>query len=181
MSCNALKNILGAFFSLHGVSYCVHMHNEKQVISTMQCDETHLRCLLFIAQMLVIACICITKNKLDMSCKALKHVLGVFFSLHRVSYCVHMHNEKQVLSIMQCNETHLRCFLLFAQRLVIACICITRNKLDRSCNAMKHILGIIFSLHRVSYCVHMHNEKQLYLSCNAMKHILGVFFYLHRG
>jgi len=106
------------------------MHNEKQVISIMQCNETHLRCFLFIAIRLVIECICITRNKLDMSCNAMKHILVVFFSLHRVSYCVHMHNEEQVRYVMQCDETHLSCFLFIAQRLVIACICITRNKLD---------------------------------------------------
>jgi len=88
-----------------------------------------------------------------MSCNTMKHILVVFFSLHigaffhctKVSYCVQMHNEEHV---MQCNETHLRYFLFIAQRLVIACICITRNKLDMSCNAMKHILGVFFSLHR---------------------------------
>jgi len=81
----------------------VHMHNEEQVRYVMQCNETHLRCFLFIAQRLVIPCICITSNKLDMSCNALKHILGVLFSLDRASYCVHMHNEKQVRSVMQCN------------------------------------------------------------------------------
>jgi len=125
----------------------VHMHNEEQVRYVMQCTETHLRCFLFTAQRLVIACICITRNKLDRSCNALKHILVVFFSLHR-GYCVHMHNEEQVRYVMQCNETHLRGFLFIAQRLVIPCICITSNKLDLSCNALKHILCVFFSLHR---------------------------------
>jgi len=57
--------------------------NEEQVRYVMQCDETDLRCFLFIAQRLVIAYIIITRNKLDMSCSAIKHILGVFFSLHR--------------------------------------------------------------------------------------------------
>jgi len=59
-----------------------------------------------------------------------------------------MHNEEQVRYVVQCTETHLRCFLFIAQRSFIACICITRNKLDMSCNAMKHILGVFFSLLR---------------------------------
>jgi len=82
----------------------------------MQCTETDLRCFLFIAQRLVIAC---------------------------------MLNEDQDRYVIQCDETHLRCFLFTAQMLVIACICITRNKLDMSCNAMKHILGVFFSLPKV--------------------------------
>jgi len=137
-------------FSFHctEVSYCVHMHKKKQVRSVMQCDETHRRCFLFTAQRLVIECICITSKKLVMSCNALKHILGVSFHCTEVSYCVYMHNEKQVRSLLQCNETHLRCFLFIAQRFVIACICITRNKLDLSCNALKNILGVFFSLHR---------------------------------
>jgi len=112
---NALKYILVVFFSLHR-GYCVHTHNEKQVISIMQCTETHIRCFLFTAE--------------------------------RLAICVHMHNEKQVISILQCNETHIRCFLFIAQRSDITWICITRNNLDRSCNAMLHILGVFFSLHR---------------------------------
>jgi len=156
------------------VCYCVQKHNEEQVRYVMQCNETHLRCFLFTAQRLVIAClcitrnklnmscnamkrthlrcflftaqrlfiacICITRNKLDMSCNTLKHILGVFFSLHR-GYLLRAY-------VMQCTETHLRCFLFIAQKLIIACICITRNKLDMSCNALKHILGVFFSLHR---------------------------------
>jgi len=59
-----------------------------------------------------------------------------------------MHNEEQVRYVMQCNEIHLRCYLFIAEMLVIACICKTRNKLDMSCNAMKHILGVFFNLHR---------------------------------
>jgi len=82
------------------------MHNEEQVRYVVQCNETHLRCFLFIAQK-----ICLVRN-------------------------------------MQCTETHLRCFLFIAQRLVIACLSITRNKLDMSCNAMKHILGVFFTLHK---------------------------------
>jgi len=58
---------------------------------------------------------------------------------------MHMHNEKQVRSLLQCNETHLRCFLFTAQRLVIACISITRNKLDRSYNAIEaHLRCFLF-------------------------------------
>jgi len=68
---------------------------------------------------------------------------------------------------------------LTAQRFVIACICITRNTLDMSCNALKHILGVFFSLHRVQ-CISITINK-LYLSFNALKHILGVIFSLHRG
>jgi len=74
--------------------------------------------------------------------------LRFFFHCTEVSYCVDSYNEEQVRYVMQCEETHLRCFLFTAQRLVIAFICITRNKLDMSCNALKHILGIFFSLHR---------------------------------
>jgi len=70
------------------------------------------------------------------------------FTAERLLICVHMHNEKQVISIMQCNETHLRCFIFIAQRLVITCICITRNKLEMSCNALKPMLGVFFSLQR---------------------------------
>jgi len=102
----------------------------------------------FTAQRLVIACIRITRNKLYMSCNAMKHILVFSFHCTEVSYCVHMHNEKEVGYVMQCTETHLRCFLFTAQELVIACICITRNKLDISCNALKHMLGVFFSLHR---------------------------------
>jgi len=71
-----------------------------------------------------------------------------FLVSFEVSYCVLIHNEEQVRYVVQCTETHLSGFLFIAQRLVIACICITRNKLDMSCNAMKHILGVFFSLHR---------------------------------
>jgi len=35
----------------------------------MQFTETYLSCFLFIAQRLVTVCICITRNKLDLSCK----------------------------------------------------------------------------------------------------------------
>jgi len=143
----------------------------------MQCNETHLRCFLFfIAQRLVNPCICITRNKLDLSCNALKHILGVFFSLHRASYCMYMHNEKQVRSVMQCTETHLRCFLFTAQRLVIVCICITRNKLDMSmqCNET-HLRCFLFIAQRVIACICLTRNK-LDLSCIALKHILGVFF-----
>jgi len=76
------------------------------------------------------------------------HVRCFLFTAERLFICMHMHNEKQVISILQCNETHLSCYLFIAQRLVIVCISITRNKLDMSCNAIKHILGVFFSLHR---------------------------------
>jgi len=46
-----MKHILGVFTE---VNYCVHMHNEEQVRHVMQCNETHLRPFLFIAQRLVI-------------------------------------------------------------------------------------------------------------------------------
>jgi len=49
----------------------------------------------------------------------MKHILGVFFSLHRASYCVHMQYEKQVRSVMHCTETHLRCFLFTAQSVLL--------------------------------------------------------------
>jgi len=109
----------------------VDSYNEEQVRYVMQCNETHLSCFLFISQRLVIACICITRNKLYMSCNALKHILGVFFSLHRGLLLRAMHNEEQVRNVMQCTETHLRCFLFIAQRLVNVWIGITRNKLDK--------------------------------------------------
>jgi len=70
------------------------------------------------------------------------------FGAQRIVICVQMHNEKQVRYVMQCTEIHLRCFLFIAQGLVIACISITRNKLDMSCNAMKHMLDVFFSLDR---------------------------------
>jgi len=128
------------------IAWIVITRNKLDIV--MQCNETHLSCFLFIAQSLVIACIFITRNKLDMSCNALKHILGVSLHCTEVSYCVYMHNEEQVRYVMQCTETHPRCFLFIAQKLIIACICITRNKLDISCNAVKHILGVFFSLHR---------------------------------
>jgi len=46
-----------------------------------------------------------TRNKLDMSCNALKPMLGVFFSLLRGYLFACMHNEKQVISIMQWNTS----------------------------------------------------------------------------
>jgi len=114
-SCNALKHIL-VFFSFHclEVIACICITRNKL---DMPCNAMKhiLGVFFFIAQRFVNPCICITRNKLDMSCNALKHILGVFFSLHRSSYCVHMHNEKQVRSVMQCTETHLRCFLFTAQ------------------------------------------------------------------
>jgi len=54
-----------------------------------------------------------------------KHNEEQVFSFHctEVSYCVHMHIEEEVRNVMQCNETHLRCFLFIAQRFA------QRNKL----------------------------------------------------
>jgi len=77
---------------------------------------------------------------------------------------------------------HLRCVSRHCMTYLIACICITRNKLDLSCNAMKHILGVSFSLHirLVIACIYIWTNK-LDMSCNALKHALGVFFLLHRG
>jgi len=51
-----------------------------------------------------------------------------FMALHDRSnlfLVMHMHAIRYV---MQCLETHLRCFLFIKLRLVIACIYITRNK-----------------------------------------------------
>jgi len=84
------------------------MHNEEQVRYACKCDETHLRGFLLIAQKLVIACICIARNKLDL-CSVKK--------------------TAQVRYVMQCDETQEVVFLRLV-RLVNACICITRNKLD---------------------------------------------------
>jgi len=58
------------------------------------------------------------------------HFRCFLFGAQRIVICVQMHNEKQVRYVMQCTEIHLRCFLFIAQGLVIACISITRNKLD---------------------------------------------------
>jgi len=118
----------------------------------MQCNETHLRCFLFIAQRLVIGCICITMHcMIDIG-----------------------------LRIMQCTETHVRCFLFIAQRVVIACICITRNKLDyvMQCNET-HLR--YFHCTEVSYCVHTHNEEQVIYVMQCDETNLCVFFSLHRG
>jgi len=92
-----------------------------------------------------------------------------------------MHNEEQVRYVMQCNETHLRCFLFIAQRLFIACICITRNKLDMSCNALKHLRFFLFIAQRLVIACLCITRNMLDMSCNALKHILVVFFSLHRG
>jgi len=115
----------------------------------MPCNEIHLRCFLFIAQRLVIAVHMHNEEQVRyaMQCNEI-HLRCFLFIAQRLVIAVHMHNEKQVGYVMQCNETHLRCFLFTSQMLVIACICITRNKLDMSCNALKHILGVFFSLPR---------------------------------
>jgi len=48
--------------------------------------------------------------------------------------------DEQVRYVMQCHETELMCFVFTAQRFVIACIYITRNKLDMSCNVSVHCI-----------------------------------------
>jgi len=59
-----------------------------------------------------------------------KHLSSFLFIAKLV--IAYMHNEEQVRYVMEFTETHLSCFLFIVQRLVIACICITRNKLDMS-------------------------------------------------
>jgi len=67
--------------------------------------------------------------------------------------------------------------------LFIACICITRNKLDISCNALKHMLGVFFIAQRLVIVCLCITRNKLDMSFNALKHrcVVGVFFSLHRG
>jgi len=73
------------------------MHNEKQVRYVMQFTETYLSCFLFIAQRLVTVCICITRNKLDLSCKYDEtYFRGFLFIAQRLVIACKCINEEQV-------------------------------------------------------------------------------------
>jgi len=103
-----------SFYYCTEVSYSVHMLNEKQVRSIMQCHKTHLRCFLFIAKKLVIACIYIWTNKLDvMQCHETELMCFVFTAQRFVIACIYITRNK---------------------------LDITRNKLDMSCNVSVHCM-----------------------------------------
>jgi len=65
---------------------------------------------------------------------------------------------------------------LTAQRFVIACICITRNKLDMSCNALKYHSCFIFIAQSLVIACISKMKNNLDMSCNAMIHIIVVLF-----
>jgi len=63
--------------------------------------------------------------------------------------------DEQVRYVMQCHETQLRCFVFTAQRFVIACIYITRNKLDNvmQCFSALHDISNLFLVMYMFQCI----------------------------
>jgi len=111
VSVNCMTSNLFLVMHMHAITKLCAVKTSKICFSALH-DISNLCSFLFTAQRLVIMCICITRNELDLSCNAMKHILGVFFSDLRC------YAQSLVIACIciQCDETHLRCFFFSLHR-----------------------------------------------------------------
>jgi len=149
------------------------------------------RCFLFIAQRLVIACICKTRNKLSMSCKCDEtHLRGFLFIVQRLvitcicnailkhKHCKSLRCTKEQVSVCVVKRSLLWCFLVKTQinylyngnawkstRVISFLFIAKKNKLENKVHITNMFWCTTFFMHESTS---LHCTKQWVLFyCNA--------------